>query len=120
MNRERAKELLPVIQAFAAGEFVECKHMRLHDTWSFTGDPTWNDDMLYRIRPKPVVRPWSRETAPKVIVARRKDDGKYMLIENGIDWHEEKPIDDWWALATCYVRVLEDGTTAPCGTVEQP
>lgn len=62
MTRDRAKELLPVIQAFAEGKAVE---FRLHDSrhWEDAAQSgpsfvslTWNDHCEYRIKPEP--REW--------------------------------------------------------------
>ena len=61
MNRERAKELLPIIQAFADGKKIE---MALFDgdgalsEWSDVFFPTWSDDYIYRIKPEPKYRPF--------------------------------------------------------------
>lgn len=61
MDRERAKELLPVIQAFAEGKKVE---LALFDDdgaiseWSDDFSPTWSDDYIYRIKQEPKYRPF--------------------------------------------------------------
>ena len=66
MNRERAKELLPIIQAFIAGEIIQFRDRRSDGV----KDPVWSDilnqsffiDNLkpatneYRVKPKP--REW--------------------------------------------------------------
>ena len=50
MNRERAKELLPVIQAFADGEEIQLKGAY---GWVTLKDPLWNfKPTKYRIKPK--------------------------------------------------------------------
>lgn len=58
MNRSEAKELLPIIQAFAEGKAIEIRH----------GDAPWVetnrikesifDDYQYRIKPEPKYRPF--------------------------------------------------------------
>ena len=61
MNRERAKELLPIIQAFAEGKKIE---MALFDgdgalsEWSDVFSPTWSDDYIYRVKQEPKYRPF--------------------------------------------------------------
>lgn len=61
MDIERAKELLPIIQAFAEGKKIE---MALFDgdgalsEWSDVFFPTWRDDRDYRIKPEPKYRPF--------------------------------------------------------------
>lgn len=56
MNREQAKQLLPIIQAFADGS-----ELQVHDTmdgqWLDIKDPWFNDGPeRYRVKPKPVER----------------------------------------------------------------
>lgn len=51
MNRERAKELLPIIEAFANGEDIEINHSS--DGWRIIDEPGWSSDpKKYRIKPK--------------------------------------------------------------------
>lgn len=57
MNVERAKELLPVIQAFADGKEIECR-VKGKDVWSVQFYPTWIDDRDYRIKQEPKYRPF--------------------------------------------------------------
>lgn len=56
MTRERAKELLPVIQAWAEGKAVQCRGRYCSDNWGDSTCPTWRDDFDYRIKPEP--REW--------------------------------------------------------------
>lgn len=62
MNRERAKELLPIIQAFADSKKIE---MALFDgdgalsEWSDVLFPKWLDNHIYRIKPEPKYRPFN-------------------------------------------------------------
>lgn len=66
MKPERAKELLPVIQAFAAGRPTQ---------WRFKNECGWRDttptaglafedDCDYRIKPEPKLRPWTNKEVP--------------------------------------------------------
>ena len=61
MDIERAKELLPIIQAFAEGKKVE---MALFDNdgaiseWADVHFPKWLDNHIYRIKPEPKYRPF--------------------------------------------------------------
>lgn len=59
MDREKAKELLPIIQAFAEGKtiqvFISCK-----DRWEDNNNPLWDANAdKYRIKPEPKYRPFS-------------------------------------------------------------
>lgn len=49
MNRERAKELIPIIQAFAEGRQVQ---VRIGKDWHDLEDAVWDDDNEYRIKPE--------------------------------------------------------------------
>ena len=51
MTPEQAKELLPIIQAFADGAAIECRGK--YDEWGFVSDPTWRHTLEYRVKPKP-------------------------------------------------------------------
>ena len=58
MDIERAKELLPIIQAFSEGKKIECS-VKGEDAWSDTFYPTWIDSRDYRIKPEPKYRPFN-------------------------------------------------------------
>lgn len=61
MDRERAKELLPIIQAFAEGKKVELALFDDDGTiseWSDVHFPKWLDNHIYRIKPEPKYRPF--------------------------------------------------------------
>lgn len=49
MNRERARELLPIIEAFANGEEIERYY---GESWNREIGPCWDPDSKYRIKPK--------------------------------------------------------------------
>ena len=57
MTREEAKQLLPIIQAFAEGKTIQLQHI----------DCTWQDakylnlgrGLIYRIKPEPKYRPFA-------------------------------------------------------------
>ena len=60
MTREEAKELLPVIQAFAEGkeiEYYDCND----DDWIETDCPIWAKESQYRIKPEPKYRPFKTQ-----------------------------------------------------------
>jgi hypothetical protein len=53
MTPERAKELLPIIQAFAAGKTVQYRHQDSFDSeWRTVDNPTWSNGHIYRIKPE--------------------------------------------------------------------
>ena len=53
MTRARAKELLPVIQAYAEGKDIQ---IEMGQGWSTVNEPTFQDQSTkYRIKPEPRV-----------------------------------------------------------------
>lgn len=57
MNRKQAKQLLPIIKAYAEGKKIEGK--LLDGTWAEMVDPIFNDKAeRYRIKPEPKYRPF--------------------------------------------------------------
>ena len=60
MTREQAKELLPIIKAFAEGkeiEYYDCND----DDWIKTDTPIWASKINYRIKPEPKYRPFKTQ-----------------------------------------------------------
>ena len=55
MDRERAKELLPIIKAFVDGKDVEVLNT---DKWELVSNPSWSPATKYRIKPEPKYRPF--------------------------------------------------------------
>lgn len=51
MTREQAKELLPIIQAFAEGKTIQ--YLGRMDVWRDYYDPTFCGSLKYRIKPEP-------------------------------------------------------------------
>ena len=61
MNREKAKVLLPIIQAFSEGKTIQSRCFTEEmPLWWDDEDPTFNvDDFDYRIKPEPKYRPFA-------------------------------------------------------------
>ena len=60
MTREETRKLLPIIKAYSEGKEIE--HSYDGKYWLKVCYPTWNPDLLYRIKPEPKYRPFkSRE-----------------------------------------------------------
>lgn len=57
MTRGEAKELLPVIQAFAEGKKIEY----YDDEWIETSTPVWQVGVKYRIKPEPKYKPFKNQ-----------------------------------------------------------
>ena len=60
MNRNQAKALLPIIQAFAEGKAIESRCIK-GDTslWYDDEDPSFDDDFEYRIKTEQKYRPFA-------------------------------------------------------------
>ena len=56
MNREEAKELLPIMQAFVDGKTVQ--YLDRIDGWRDYNDPSFCGNLKYRIKPEPKYRPF--------------------------------------------------------------
>ena len=59
MTREEAKELLPIMQAFAEGKTVEYRESG--GAWKVAHTPTWSSCLFYRIKPEPRYRPFKTQ-----------------------------------------------------------
>ena len=59
MTREQAKELLPIIQAFAEGKTIEFRNS--DGEWEEAHSPTWNIRLIYRIKQEPKYRPFKSQ-----------------------------------------------------------
>lgn len=123
MTREKVKELLPVMQAYANGEVIQfCRK---------TPEPHWvdvqSDDLLefredasqYRIKPEPKYRPfnnseecweemqkhqpfgWVKNGKMKYNIECVRTDG--IIQHNGID-------DSWISFKNCFQLTFIDGT----------
>ena len=57
MTREQAKELLPIIQAFAEGKTIQ--YLDKIDGWRDYNDPSFCGNLKYRIKPEPKHRPFN-------------------------------------------------------------
>lgn len=58
MNRQQAKGLLPIIQAFAEGKTIQSRFINGSNTWWDDNNLSFGDGVLYRIKPEPKYRPF--------------------------------------------------------------
>lgn len=58
MNRQEAKELLPIIQAFAEGKTIQSRFINGSNTWWDDNNLSFGDGVEYRIKPEPKYRPF--------------------------------------------------------------
>lgn len=58
MDRKQAKELLPIIQAFAEGKTIEFRNKSFKE-WAEIDNPSFDPTITnYRIKPEPMYRPF--------------------------------------------------------------
>ena len=59
MTKEEVKEMLPVLQAFADGKKIESRCIKGDKSlWYDDEDPSFDNDLEYRIKPEPKYRPF--------------------------------------------------------------
>ena len=86
MLRDRARELLPIIQAFADGKAIEYKNA---GKWKLATGPDWSNDIQYRIKPEPKLVPFTFEDellgrkiiysdGTRAMITAQKKDGVYI------------------------------------------
>ena len=62
MTRENAKALLPIIKAYAEGKSIESRCIKGDKSlWYDDEDPSFDNDLEYRIKPEPKYRPFKNE-----------------------------------------------------------
>ena len=95
MTRDEAKELLPVIQAYAEGKDLECRHKTApEEGWMDSDSPCFDfSEWEYRIKPEPKYRPF-RNTEERWQTIRLRQSlklGSWMFIVQNYPPHKVKP-----------------------------
>jgi hypothetical protein len=115
MNIEQTKEAIRVMQAFVDGKEVIVRHIKLA-IWDTLISPTWNwDDCEYRIKPTPVLRPWTADEVPLGAWMRNMTNSEYRWLIN------TSSLDDTRKAWLQQGEHSTDGgkTWLPCGVVEE-
>ena len=125
MTREKAKELLPIISAYAEGKTVQ--FMDNKDMWQDYDDPNFFGDVKYRIKQEPKYRPFkTQEECWNEMLKHQpfgwvKNEYNYVhiecVLENVIEFSPVE--DDDGTLLTCtidFTSVCEEGYTFADGT----
>ena len=114
MTREQTIEAIRVMQAFVDGKEVEYK--RHDEFWMLTTLPLWNwNSIEYRIKPTPVLRPWTADEVPL---------GAWMRFKKVIDdrsvlaWTSTQRDRDMW-LDEREHSTDNGATWLPCGVMEE-
>lgn len=114
MNRQEAKELLPVIQAFAEGKTVQFKNS--FEDWIDCDNIMFNwPPKDYRIKPSPKYRPFANAEECWQEMQKHQPFG-WVKTDEGYEqiWHVNKGDDFNATLKTC---TFADGT--PFGIKEE-
>lgn len=115
MNREQAKDMLPIIQAFAEGKTIQSRFINGSNTWWDDNNLSFGDGVYYRIKPEPKYRPFKdaeecwqemqkhepfgwvkdKERGHKVTITRVNDDENtgFMAINGKSEWTLEGLMD---------------------------
>ena len=123
MTREQAKELFPIIQAFAEGKTIQ---VWANDTWQDEEYPSFGELSLFRIKPEPKYRPfrnveecWQEMQKHQPFGwLKDRDTGGYIIISELDDEDIEISGNNGWdyvGLMKCYT--FADGT--PFGIKEE-
>lgn len=85
MNRERARELLPIIQVFAEGKPIQYRGDS-SEVWKDVESPSWSAGCTYRIKPEPKLRPLNAEEMIALVGKRirNKNTGNVYLVDGFI------------------------------------
>lgn len=113
MNIEQTKEAIKLMQAFVDGKEVE---LRYNGKWASNDSPSWNwSGCIYRIKPTPVLRPWTADEVPLGAQVRSKSyhpDHRSLITTSGNPIHREGWLNG-------YEHSTDGGVTwKPCGVVE--
>ena len=93
MTREEAKQLLPIIQAFAEGKAIESRCIKGYKSlWYDDEDPSFDNDLEYRLKTEPKYLPFANaeecfaemQKHQPLGWVKDKKDGHYVLI-TGVD-----------------------------------
>ena len=102
MNRNQAKALLPIIQAYAEGKAIESRCVKGDKSlWYNDEDPSFDDDFEYRIKQEPKFRPFKDA----------EECWKEMLKHQPFGWVKStlfKDLDLVKRITTLYVEINRD------------
>ena len=113
MNIEQTKEAIRVMQAYVDGKEVQTMY---DEKWQTTNIHSWNwFDCNYRIKPTPVLRPWTADEVPlgAWVLEKANRERRWMIT----DVHDQEFRSD---LLKLYEHSTDGGKTwLPCGVVEE-
>jgi len=114
MTREQTKEAIRIMQAYVDGK--EVQYEVPNKEWITTDQPAWNFiSYNYRIKPTPVLRPWTADEVPLGAWIRYK---RALHDRSILAWTSNQADRDMWLDEREHST---DGgkTWLPCGVVEE-
>ena len=114
MTREQTIEAIRVMQAYVDGK--EVQYEVPNKEWITTDQPAWNFiSYTYRIKPTPVLRPWTADEVPLGAWIRFK---KVIDDRSILAWTSTQRDRDIWLSER--EHSIDGGVTwKPCGVVEE-
>ena len=128
MNREQAKDLLPIIQAFAEGKTIEFRNKSFKE-WTEIENPSFDPTITnYRSKPEPKYRPFAnaKECWQEMLKhqpfgwIKDKEDGSYVMVTKVSDGRDDMTINgnyNWRLDGLLEYFTFADGT--PFGIKEE-
>lgn len=120
MTKEKATQLIPLLQAYAEGKTIQYKD---YNRWVDVGEPAFDKHFEYRIKPELRYRPWTFEEAPLNVLFASKDclnELRFMFVgvsQNGYRNCFDHCFDFKFLLDN-YLHSSDNGKTwLPCGTL---
>ena len=90
MTREEAKELLPIIHAFAEGKIIEFREF--DGEWKEAHTPTWSSRLIYRIKQELKYRPFNTQN----------ECWNEILKHKPIGWIKNKETEEYYNILGIY------------------
>ena len=84
MTREQAKELLPIIQAYAEGKTIQ---LFTNGIWEGAENPSFEELSRYRIKPEPKYRPFKSQEECRNEMHKHPDFGWVIAKDSKIMYH---------------------------------
>ena len=118
MTPERAKELLPIIQAFSEGKMVQTNRL---GGWRDTSNPAFQDDCVYRLKPEQKLVPFTYEDSALFrgkFIKNKHSPKKQPKMSQIVTYSDE---DIWQGTnnyGISYLKLFDDYTFedgSPCG-----
>lgn len=124
MKPERAKELLPVIQAYADGRAIQVRTVG-NGPWVDVIYTDFSPSCEYRVKPELKLRPWKPEEVPIGCAIRRKDTPEEWCMATACVHGTVKMgiIGEYFDFSDCHIHCehsTNNGKTwHPCGVMEE-